>query len=317
VSCSTIRLHYPRTRGVITWASSATLLVMVQRNPDAGQEIPDHKNDWSWWKDNSTVIIAILSVAVVAIRLLGVARGDPEIAFAILQIGGTGTVLIATLVSTLGLLAIPVCAVFIYNTWENRKNATKFLVLTACSFGMLTIALYMAPAFLLAISIPLLILAVILSLGTLSTGPQTLTGFIALYVFGLFIFGLFSPTPWLPVQEIHAAGQGPFTGYVLSQDNGETSILTANPEGVISISSQKILATEQCTPPYYLWEQATIFEFISGWQSKLTTYPSCPSARYSQSSPSATPTSATPTSATPTSATPTSATPSPYPAGRA
>ena len=57
-------------------------------------------NDSSWWQDNATVIIAVLSVAAVAIRLLGVSRGDPEIAYAILQTGGTGNVLIATLIST-------------------------------------------------------------------------------------------------------------------------------------------------------------------------------------------------------------------------
>jgi hypothetical protein len=239
-------------------------------------------NEWSWWKDNSTVIIAILSVAVVAVRLLGVARGDPEIAFAILQIGGTGTVLIATLVSTLGLLAIPVCAVFVYNAWEKRANATKLLVLAASSFGMFTIALYMAPAFLLVFSIPVLILAVILSLSTPATGPQYLTGFIAIYVIALFIYGLFSPTPWLPVQEIHIAGQRPFTGYVLSQANGAaSSILTSNPEGVISVPSQSILATEQCTPPLYQWEQATLFDLLEHSEHKLITYPACPSTPYS------------------------------------
>ncbi len=239
-------------------------------------------NDWSWWKDNSTVIVAILSVAIVAVRLLGVARGDPEIAFAILQIGGTGTVLIATLISTLGLLAIPACAILVYNAWLENDSAIQRWILIASSFGMFTIALYMAPAFLLVASIPGLIAVIILSVRTSATGPQYLTGFIVIYIIVLFIYGLFSPTPWLPVQEIHITGQRPFTGYVLSQASGATSsILTSSPEGVISVPSQSILVTEQCTPPLYQWEQATLFDLLEHSEHKLVTYSACPSTPYS------------------------------------
>jgi len=287
----------PRVRGLTTWASRATLLVVAHSGPEAGEvrseaaEVtPVKKDDWKWWKDNSTVIIAVLSVAVVAIRLLGVARGDPEIAYAILQIAGTGTVLIATLVSTLGLLAIPAFAIFAFYARQSfakqkKFSATQFQLLLASSFAMLVIALYMSPVFLLAYSLAWWIPLIILSLTIPTTGARYLVIFVSAYVVGIFLYGLFSPTPWLPVQAISVAGQKPFTGYVLSQANGTTSILTSDPEGVIILPSQSVLAIGQCTPPGYQLEQGTLSDWFEHIDHKLMTYTACPSAPYTVKSP--------------------------------
>jgi hypothetical protein len=95
---------------------------LAQDNVAQDQLTSDKNDDWKWLKDNSTAFIALLSVAVVAIRLLAVSRGDPETAYAILQIGGTGSVLIATLVSTLGLLAIPGSATFGFYAWRTANE---------------------------------------------------------------------------------------------------------------------------------------------------------------------------------------------------
>jgi hypothetical protein len=258
---------------------------MVHNGLEAAEVTPVKKDDWKWWKDNSTVIIAVLSVAVVAVRLLGVARGDPEIAYAILQIAGTGTVLIATLVSTLGLLAIPAFAIFAFyarQSFAKERNfsSTQFQLLLASSFAMLVIALYMSPVFLLAYSLAWWIPLVILSLTIPTTGARYLFIFVFAYVVGIFLYGLFSPTPWLPVQAISVAGRKPFAGYVLSQANGITSILTSDPEGVISPPSKSVLSIGQCTPPRYQLEQGTLFDWFEHVDHKLMIYPACPSAPY-------------------------------------
>jgi hypothetical protein len=103
---------------------------------------------------------------------------------------------------------------------------------------------------------------------------------ICLYVLVISAYGLLSPTPWLPVQSISIPGQT-FEGYVLSQGNGQTSILTSNPEEIISKPSQSILpATMQCTPSHFLEEQATLVYLIEDAIGKVATDEPCPSARY-------------------------------------
>jgi hypothetical protein len=251
------------------------------------------KDFWKRWLDNSPVIVGILSVAVVAIRLLGVSRGDPQIAYAILQAGGTGNVLIGTLVSTLGLLAIPSLAAFGFYTFKHRhdRSLVEFHVLLAGSLAMLYIALYMAP-------IDFLILGILEAVAAIAAarilehrepksswdGKKILSLFICFYISVVLLFELASPTPWLPIQAISVAGQSPFSGYVLSQADGQTSILTYNPDGVINVPSQRVLATTQCTPHYYMEEQTTIVYAIERFINKLTNYPACPATRYSQSS---------------------------------
>lgn len=290
-----------------TWASSATLLVMVQGSPEAGQGNPGHGDDWSWWNDNSTVIIAILSVAVVAIRLPGVSRGDPQIAYAILQSGGTGNVLIGTLVSALGLLAIPVSALFAV-FWYDAHRASKESepgpgkspfqkhVLLAATFASAYIVVYTAPIG--ALIITGLAIGAIFTWALvrhfrkepewrwgLTEAKKVLGVFTIAYIVAVVLLEVANPTPWLPIQNFSVAGKGQFSGYMLSQADGETFILTSNPDEVISGPSQGFQFTSQCTPHHYIVEQATAVYVIEQLLNKVPDYPACLSARFSQSSP--------------------------------
>jgi len=274
---------------------------MGQDKPGQDQATaPDKADGWSWWTANSTVIIGILSVAVVAMRLLGVARGDPETAYAILQVGGTGNVLVATLVSTLGLLAMPAAVILGYVWLTKRNDSTskpaEVHVLLAIWLVTLYIALYMSPIVLGFYSV--LFLLIVLRIHKRSTKDQKesdstkkrtnwpIVFLVAALVIGNIAFELSSPTPWLPEQVIYVAIQGQeqehFSGYVLTQANGETSILTSSPEGVFTVPSQDVLYSEQCTPHLYVWEQETLFDLWERFRHKLTTYQACPSTPYGQ-----------------------------------
>jgi hypothetical protein len=290
---------------LLSASREATKTATVVGGSPATDQGGSGNNDGSWWQENSTVIIAVLSVAVVAIRLLGVSRGDPEIAYAILQAGGTGNILIATLISTLGLLAIPLCATLgldAANAWDTRHISARFHILFASSLVLLYIVLYMAPAGLLFLSVCyaifmylIYLIHLIWLLASKKRGspqehenhqktffsPKTFL-IIGICVYTTFLLGyeVFSPTPWLPVQQISIAGQKPFAGYVLSEANGETSILTSKPEEVIYLRTQSIQHSMQCTPPLYLEEQATLAELWEHYRRKLITYTSCPSAPY-------------------------------------
>ncbi len=267
------------------------LVAMTQDNVAHDQPTTDKNDDWKWLKDNSTAFIAVLSVVVVAIRLLAVSRGDPETAYAILQIGGTGSVLIATLVSTLGLLAIPASATFGFYAWRTANEratgstmlSTRFILFIAGATVTFLIALYMSPVLYLAYSIVFLGIQMLIAFRA-SGGREKLFLLISVvvYVLGIIAYEGLSPTPWLPVQTVTVAGQNPFSGYILSQANGQTSILTADPEGIITLPSQSIMTTEQCTSHLFLLEQATLFDLFENLGHKLMTYKPCLSTPYSQ-----------------------------------
>ena len=299
-------------------------------------EDPGRQGDRTSWQDNFAVIIGILSVAVVAIRLMGVARGDPAIAYAILQSGGTSNVLIGTLVSTLGLLAIPTAvALFFYAIRTEKAHTLPRHILLTAAFGMLYVSIYTAALASFVVAILVVIAVAIIRLiwpfaqrliwrmpfvqnseekpeeKWKWRGTTFLSVGICIYVSVVAGYEMFSPAAWLPVQAISVAGQRPFSGYVLSQADGNTSILTSNPDGVISVHSQSVQAT-QCTPRHYEEEQATIVYVVESWFQKITNYPSCPSTRYSQSSPARpTPSSPSPSlSPSPTGSTPPAGLPS-------
>jgi hypothetical protein len=131
------------------------------------------------------------------------------------------------------------------------------------------------------------------------------------------LYELVFPTPWFPMQAISVAGQKPFNGYVLSQADGKTFILTSWPVGVINLPSRTILATAQCTPSDYVEQQATIVEvFDRAVKHILINYPSCPSTRYGQSDQVRSTPSPSP-SPSPSLAPSSSLAPSPLPSGRA
>jgi hypothetical protein len=96
---------------------------------------------------------------------------------------------------------------------------------------------------------------------------------VAVLIVGNLAFELSSPTPWPPEQVIYVTIQGQeqeqFSGYVLTQATGQTSILTSSPEGVITVPSQDVLYIEQCTPHLYEWEQATLFDLFERLRHKL------------------------------------------------
>jgi hypothetical protein len=265
-----------------------------QVSPEAGREDSGRKDSSSWWQDNSAVVIALLSVVVVAIRLLGVSRGDPQIAYAILQSGGTGNVLIGTLVSTVGLLAIPASAVFAV-FWNDAYRASKkirsepnslfrgHILLAAATLGATYIAIYTAPIGVLIISLGLAISAAFIwAVGTAVrlcrkktiwkwdslAVKKALEYCICAYILLIVGYEVASPTPWLPIQNFSVAGQGEFSGYMLSQVDGETFILTFNPDEVISVPSLRIRATTQCTSHHYIEEQATVVFLFYGVSSK-------------------------------------------------
>jgi hypothetical protein len=179
-------------------------------SPTDMNEGSGHRDSLKWLQENSAVIIAILSVTIVAIRLLAVARGDPQIAYAILQAGGTGNVLIGTLVSALGLLAIPACAAFGFSSREAKKHSALKHVLVAAAFGMAYITIYAAPVVALASGVVLAVSGIIWDSRRKSEsswdGKKIFSFFTCVYIAVVVLYEVAYPVPWLPIQVISEAG---------------------------------------------------------------------------------------------------------------
>jgi hypothetical protein len=86
--------------------------------------------------------------------------------------------------------------------------------------------------------------------------------------------GLISPNPWLPSEKIITKSMQPFTGYILSQANGEVAVLTYNPVGVIQLPQSEIKEILACKTSGYILHEATFLELID--TGRDLPYQSCP-----------------------------------------
>jgi hypothetical protein len=262
------------------------------------------------WQNNLTLILGVLSLALIAIRLLTVAGFDPETAYDILQAEGTGDVIVGSLVSIVGLIFAPVGFILLYTYRSQRRSVPRkpyahYQLLGGLSLVVLTI--FMSPFFVLLVSVIIVVIATLLSRSYRSwaqnkdikmaatllsrlyrrssqeiekvTPPPVSLGLeaILIYAVAVIVIGFGSNNPWIPSQIIAAKHHPIFTGYVLSEANGELTILIRGPIEVVEISSQNVTLSE-CRPSRYFWEQETFGEFIAfhspvPWRSG---YPDCP-----------------------------------------
>lgn len=256
-------------------------------------------NNSSWWRDNLSLVVGSLSAGLIALRLLVVARGDPETAYAILQAGGTAAILTGTLVSVVGLIAAPISFLLFFYAWlhfcaRRTQGTTSWIALFGASAVSAYIAIFAAPAALLLLGIALgfvvwLVLRQPRIRGLImpeddshpkSRGSIPSWAYITIicYLALTMITQLWSPKPWLPIQSIETKTQT-FNGYVLSETNGDAYILTATPTGVTQVPSSSIESATECKPSSsFVFSQETLAEIIES--PYRTSYPACPFGRF-------------------------------------
>jgi hypothetical protein len=224
-----------------------------------------------------SLLVGVGSVAFIAIKLLTVAGGDPETAYAILQSQGTGAVLVGSLVSVVGLIAAPFAFVLILHGLKPHRGVPSGPAMShfyVIGFGLLMVSVVTAPAGLLIESVvcALLLTAAITAMHARFGSKARVrfpfnlasANFTLAYAMSIIIIGLISSSPWLPAENISLRHNLSFTGYVLSDSNGRILVLTYDPTGVVQFPQGDILGTRECEPHDYKWFQATPWELISG-----------------------------------------------------
>jgi hypothetical protein len=246
------------------------------------------------WRDNLGLAIGLVSVTFIAGRLLGVAAGDPETAYAILQAEGTGAIIVGSLISMVGLIAAPVFIFTSYYGGALTKTGTSHLMIPAiaaiCGISAIIVA-FTAPA-------ENLIISSVVALGAIAyfrivlriserkrpkkTTPRptlssSLPSLLAVYTIGVLGASTLSSIPWLPEQNLLIQGHNEFSAYILSETSNVTLILTHDPTGVIREPSRNITSIEPCRASDYLIRQGTLNQWLHSFMSadKIADYPRC------------------------------------------
>jgi hypothetical protein len=251
----------------------------------------------SSWQVNLGLVIGLASVTFIAGRLLGIAAGDPETAYAILQAEGTGPVIVGSLIPMVGLMAAPV-AIFAsyYSISLGLKGPDHYMVAIFATVGSLAtvIVFFTTPAQDLLLSCSVALIGIVFFRIAMALvvkfrphhrkdvyhaqeQSHPLRAFIVIYT--LFVLGVstLSSTPWLPEQNIGIKGHDDFSGYILSEASGTTFILTHNPTGVSREASSDILFVKLCRASNYLVQQGTLNQWLGSFMSadRITSYPHC------------------------------------------
>jgi hypothetical protein len=251
-------------------------------------------NSASWaWRDNIGLLAGTGSVAFIAVRLLSVAGGDPETAYTILQSQGTATIVVGSLISLVGLVAVPVAIAFmryayVHQPTDSNDRTSSYSL--ALSSGLALIAIYTAPAGELVASV---VVALVFGYWTsrlfhrkteLDNSKRFSFKVISphlliIYFITIMIINVASVNPWLPSESISIKGGAPFSGFILSEGGTNALILTADPIGIVQLPRQDITGTAQCEMPEYAYKYATFGELLARVTHYFPDlrYPACPS----------------------------------------
>ena len=231
----------------------------------------------------------MLSIGFISARLLAVATGDPETAYAILQATGTGSVIAGGLIPAIGLLVFPLIGVAIYHGLSKARiaDSTQTVIMLALGTLALVITIFTAPAVALLASLftTLVVISVAAAASFLAMekGRRTIKKFrpspyalVAVYSVTAVVFVSLSLTPWVPSENIVMKGRQSFSAYILAQNDKITSFLTQNPTAVVQVPTNQIISTQICKTPDYRSQEETINQWFGNlFASKIFPYPRC------------------------------------------
>jgi hypothetical protein len=257
---------------------------MPQREPK--QE--DNK-DPLWTKLNWTTFIGLLSVSFIAVRLLAVAGGDPETAYAILQAQGTASVVVGTLIQVVGLLTLILIFLGIHIQSNSKANdyTAHILSLALVVIGsIVTIITAPAVGLALCIAITIMLTATLQSWRNAWSRRSrkrtpfrrarryrfwpSLDEFIIIYAISIVVTGVLAQQIWLPAENLLMENRKEIAGYVLSQSGGTATILGFT--GIVQVPSKSIARLTICQNPDYLAEEETIGEILTNAVTRDSAY---------------------------------------------
>ena len=234
-----------------------------------GSEGPARKGRARWPDDlhAGALILGGVTTTLVALRLLSVAKANPETAYGILQAGGTTNVIIGTVLSLIPSIALIVASCLTLSRIWAKVSSSRVLtqleelgvwgsICTLFLIAALTIPFryWPAPA---AVVIALAVAGI--SRNRIEKRRQEARGRVAVKVAavviaGAFLLGVIASPPWMPAARLtfsKASGQGPIAGYVLSQSDTGLTVLELDPRTILYFGPGELASQTACSafPP--------------------------------------------------------------------
>jgi hypothetical protein len=245
---------------------------------ESGQDKSSAKSS-SILLQNLGLLIAGLIAVVVSLRLLAVSTWSRRTALAILQAGGSSSVITGTVLSALGTAVGVAFGLFLVirtyslSAERRRPNSKDWLIaLIGLLLEILLVPLYLIPA-------TIILLASAFLLGRFGEHLMirdrrlTTVGYLSLAGMTLAAIGfvVMDHRPWLPAENIRLGGGAVVTGYVLRNDPEDLALLQGKrPRHVVHIIDPQIISREVCGGTSKWWD-IPIFKNLLG----LSQYPEC------------------------------------------
>lgn len=256
-------------------------------------------------KDNLALIATALATLFIALRIFSVAAYNPQTAYGILQAQGTGTVIIGSLLSLVGLLPLFLTPLVLaaYDTIPAKMKDTYRTAYVGLLILLLLIAVFITP--LLGVLVIIYVLALeaylmvsrqrgekVIQAARRQRSPEQQFEIdrrtrelglkirkrrrgLSLGMVVTIVFTLFQATvgavPWLPPTELTVKAGRPVLGWVLAESHSFTTVLR-NSGQISYISTGLITGKRICTFLPYDRLGKTIPEIVAP-----ITYPKCSS----------------------------------------
>lgn len=222
-----------------------------------------------WWRDHLPLLVGVGIPTLVAVRLMGVAKGNAQTAFAILRELGTGSVVVALVLQAL-LLGLPLVIglgglmAWLGHTPSAGTDPGQQVNRTARSIAIVVVTLVYTVstswiATLLSAALLVGLCALALPMWWSEREPFTLQlpkGAVLRFVLiGLGTLALVcaltvatqSPI-WLPYESITTAGERPATVFVLTETDDELVVMSASSRLVRRIDASTVEQRHICQP---------------------------------------------------------------------
>jgi hypothetical protein len=236
-------------------------------NPAAGNGFaPAREAGYSGWPNSlhaAALLVGGVSTILVALRLLSVAKANPETAYGILQAGGTANVIIGTVLSLIPSIALIAASYLaLGQIWAKFTNSRKLTQLEELGIWASICALFLiailtipfrywpAPAALgLALILAWIFRDWIEEKRQKDSGRHAVRA-TALVIASAFLFGVIVSPPWMPAENLtftRASGHAPVVGYILSQSGTGLTVLAIDPRQIFYFGPQELSKETSCS----------------------------------------------------------------------
>jgi hypothetical protein len=213
----------------------------------------------------SALVFGGVSTILIALRLLSVAKANPETAYGILQASGTANIIIGTVLSLIPSIALIGASCLIlgrifakFLKSPELSQAAELGVWTSIC-ALLLIALFTIPfryweapaAVIVALILAGIFRKRIEDVRKKKAAARRVAKAAAGLIAGLFLLGVILSPPWMPAEQLTFTKAKPVTGYVLDQSQSGLTVLAVGSRQILYYGPNELSTETACSniPP--------------------------------------------------------------------